>query len=551
MRQVGLLLLFAVFGQCQDESARLRAAGDLIDTMAHRALKESGAPGMAVAITSRKGLIWQSNFGFANRDARTPVTPETEFGIGSIGKSFTAVSILQLRDEGKLDPQAPVSRCLPWFRVNSTIPITPHHLMTHTSGLPAMRMELMSSLYQVMWLKDAPFQFVPEKQYHYSSAAFDVLSTLIETLSRQSYAEFVKQNILQPLEMNDSEPVFVTRIRPKLAVSYEPMYDDRPSHRGDPLIVSNWYEYGGGAGSVAATARDLAAYVRMILNRGQGPKGRLLSEESFKLLTQHAIRLGEDQYYGYGVQLTESDGRRFVGHGGGVQGFHSTMLADMDGGIAVVALTNGPANVDSVGRFALVAVTAAMENRELPALPPPASFALENAGDYAGDYVGPAGRKLTVLAEGKQLTLEYDNRRLPLDSAGKDAFLCGDSGFALYPIRFRRENQEVVELYYGQDSYANARYKGRRNFDSPPEWETYPGHYRTSTRQHVNFRIVLRKGALWFVSAAGDETMLIQDKPGTFRVGDTPEWLRFDELLNGKTMRANYSGTDYHRDFTP
>ena len=122
----------------------------------------------------------------------------------------------------------------------ATIPITPHHLMTHTSGLPAMRMELMSSLYQVMWLKDAPFQFVPEKQYHYSSAAFDVLSTLIETLSHQSYAEFVKQNILQPLEMNDSEPVFVTRIRPKLAVSYEPMYDDRPSHRGDPLNVSNW-----------------------------------------------------------------------------------------------------------------------------------------------------------------------------------------------------------------------------------------------------------------------------------------------------------------------
>jgi len=74
---------------------------------------DSGAPGIAVAITSRKGLIWQSNFGFANRDARTPVTPETEFGIGSIGKSFTAVSILQLRDEGKLDPRGPVSRYLP------------------------------------------------------------------------------------------------------------------------------------------------------------------------------------------------------------------------------------------------------------------------------------------------------------------------------------------------------------------------------------------------------------------------------------------------------
>jgi len=130
----------------QDEALRFERAVQRIDELVQRDMKEEHTPGMAVAITNREGLLHLSTYGFANRDTREPVTAETLFGFGSIGKSITAIATLELHDEGKLDFHAPLQTYLPWFTVKSTTPITAHHLLTHTSGMPNMRMELRSSL---------------------------------------------------------------------------------------------------------------------------------------------------------------------------------------------------------------------------------------------------------------------------------------------------------------------------------------------------------------------------------------------------------------------
>lgn len=219
-----------------------------IDKAIEQMMLEYKTPGVALALTNRDKLLHLSVHGVSNLGSRTSVTGNTLFGIGSIGKSFTAVAILQLLDSGKLDVQAPVSQYLPWFKVNSTVPITPHHLMTHTSGFPNMRMELMSSLYQAFWLTDSSLNFVPGK-YHYSSAAWDVLSSMIQELSGRPYAQFILENILRPLEMMNSEPAFRNAMRPKLSISYESVFDDRPTEPDMPLVESNWYEYAEISGS--------------------------------------------------------------------------------------------------------------------------------------------------------------------------------------------------------------------------------------------------------------------------------------------------------------
>ena len=344
----------------QDEGLRFRRAFERIEEFAARNMEHSRTPGLALAVTNRERLLHLTTRGFARMGARTPVTPGTLFGIGSIGKSFTAVAILQLRDQNKLDPQAQVSEYLPWFKVHSTTPISAHHLLTHTAGLPGMRMELMSSLYQAFWLTEAPWQFEPGKQYHYSSSAFDVLSILIEAVSGRSYGEYLRQAVLDPLGMTRSEPLFKNEIRLRLATGYELLYDDRPAHSSHPLVESNWYEYGGGAGSVCATATDLAAYLRMLLNGGVGPDGqRILSEESFRLLTQRAVKRGDNRDYGYALEVTEEEGRTVISHGGGVQGFRSMLVGDLEDGLGVVLLANGPLNRD-LARFALQAARAAL-----------------------------------------------------------------------------------------------------------------------------------------------------------------------------------------------
>ena len=536
----------------QDEGLRFRRAFERIEEFAARNMEHSRTPGLALAVTNRERLLHLTTRGFARMGARTPVTPETLFGIGSIGKSFTAVAILQLRDQNKLDPQAPVSEYLPWFKVHSTTPISAHHLLTHTAGLPGMRMELMSSLYQAFWLTEAPWQFEPGKQYHYSSSAFDVLSILIEAVSGRSYGEYLRQAVLDPLGMTRSEPLFKNEIRLRLATSYEPLYDDRPAHSSHPLVESNWYEYGGGAGSVCATATDLAAYLRMLLNGGVGPDGqRILSEESFRLLTQRAVKRGDNRYYGYALEVTEEEGRTVISHGGGVQGFRSMLVGDLEDGLGVVLLANGPLNRD-LARFALQAARAALHHQELPsppALDPPTR--VTNAADYAGTYTSPTEKKFRLRADGDTLLMLYKDRAVPLEKRGEDRFLSSDPDFSLFLLRLVRERGSVVEALHGSDWFTNQRYHGPRQFQYPSEWDAYPGHYRTATRHHMNFRIVLRKGTLWLVHAGGEESPLVPIQSGRFRVADSPEWVSFDTILNGRALHVNFSGTNFHRDFTP
>jgi CubicO group peptidase (beta-lactamase class C family) len=536
----------------QDEAVRLQRAFQRIDALAQRTMQDSGTPGMAVAITSREGLLHIATYGYANKDSREPVTPETLFGAGSIGKSFTAVALLELRDSGKLDLQVPVSRYLPWFKVNATTAVTAHHLLTHTAGFPDMRMELMSTLYQAFWLTQCPVPFEPGKQYHYSSSGYDVLSVLIAARSGRSFAEAIRQGIFVPLEMNHSEPVFTTRIRPRLAVSYEPLYDDRPADTRSPLVTSNWYEYGGGAGSEAVTAGDLAAYLRTLLNRGAGTHGPVLSQESFRLLTQHAVSRGPNRYYGYGLEVTEEDGHVLIGHAGGVQGFRSMMLGDLDDGLGVVVLVNSPLPTSTVAQFALKAVEAACHQRPLPDLPAADEpSTVPDASEFEGRFAARDGSTLIFRARANRLEMLYQGQATVLERRGPDTFYCRHPDFSLFLLRFGREKGMVTEVSHGPRWYANEQYAGLRVFEYPHDWEAYAGHYRTATRHHINFRIVLRKGTLFMVGAGGDENPLRPLDAERFRVADFPEWLRFDTVVNGQALRVNYSGSDYHRDFTP
>ena len=113
----------------------IERAFEEIDRHVERYMSEVNMPGMVLGVTDRERLLWVASFGYADLAAGKPIEPGLMFEIGSIGKSFTNVALMQLHDEGRLDLQAPVSHYLPWFEVQSDYgPITTHHLMTHTSG---------------------------------------------------------------------------------------------------------------------------------------------------------------------------------------------------------------------------------------------------------------------------------------------------------------------------------------------------------------------------------------------------------------------------------
>ena len=234
-------------------------------------------------------------------------------------------------------------------------------------------------------------------------------------------------------------------------------------------------------------------------------------------------------------------------------GYYARILADLDSGLGVAVMINGPGDRDSIAGYALSVIENALDRKPLPPMPavdPPAR--VKKAADYAGTYAAPDGRTLRLVADGDHLLLLHSGQKLVLESRDDDAFYVPHPDFALFLLRFGRAQGKVVEAFFGPDWYAGATYTGPREFDHPAKWDAYPGHYRTPNPWEPNFRIVLRKGRLVFLTTEGEEEVTPLGG-GEFRVGQeySAERLRFDTVIKGKALQANLSGIPYFRTFTP
>jgi hypothetical protein len=180
---------------------------------------------------------------------------------------------------------------------------------------------------------------------------------------------------------------------------------------------------------------------------------------------------------------------------------------------------------------------------------------IPGAAEFAGVYADSAGDRLSVEAAGERLWLVAGTTRLPLLRAGAvDQFVTPDSGWSRFPIRFGRQQGRVVELVHGGRWYAAAAYAGPRQFNVPAGWSAYTGHYRAQVPYYSNYRVVLRKGELLLVSPEGLEEPLAPIGGRDFRVGRDPrsgERVHFSDVISGRALRLNLSGTDYYRTMTP
>ena len=316
------------------------AAVAAIDDAVRIEMERARQPGLTLGLTDRDGTLLIRTYGFADLASRQPVTPETLFEIGSIGKTFTAVATLQLVDEGRIDLHAPVTRYLPWFAVPQPAghaPITIAHLLSHTSGIVAGIDGTPEAAFQVWSLRDLPTRSAPGERFHYSNVGYKALGLVLEALEGRPYREIIRDRILVPLEMSATEPAITHDTRARLAVGYEYLHDDRLSHPDAPLAPATWLETETADGSIASTAADMCAFVRLLLRRGEG----LLSEDAFAQMSTGNPLEDENDAYGYGLLMRNLDGRRFIGHGGGMVGYLAGMQADTDANLGAIVLQNG------------------------------------------------------------------------------------------------------------------------------------------------------------------------------------------------------------------
>jgi D-alanyl-D-alanine carboxypeptidase len=511
-------------------------------------MRAMNAPGLTLALANAQGPVSIAAYGFADLDAKAPVTTLHRFEIGSITKSFAAIVILQLQDEGKLDVQHPILRYLPWLPIETDFgEIRIHHLLTHSSGMPSSDGQLLPAEPGVR-LRQA---FQPGTQFHYSNWAFGVLGRLIESIDRVSWPESVSRRLFAPLGMTDTAAAISSAARARIVSSYVPLHDERPYPRHGALAPAGNLTFTAASGSIASTPLDMARYMQMLLNRGAGPTGRVISDAGFTLFsTAHvaAEEFGPGASYGYGIAVDELEGHRRLRHTGGMASFMSSMQIDLDAGVAAFASVNAQLGYrpNPVTQYAIQVLRAVAERKSPPPAPPADEAAeVKNAAGYAGVYHAPDGRTLEVLNEHDQLTLLADGRRIPLQHLREDQFIALDPKFSLYLILFGREPAPaggpqpgaaapaVVDLGYGPDWFANSRHTDSRAVQSAPELAPYPGLYCSNDPFLGSTRIVIRRGKLWadgvtLLTPIGDRLFRLADEPSS------PETVEFRGIIDGR-----------------
>lgn len=539
--------------EAERQTDRFLPAYKLLDEFIARHMKDVGAPGMTLAIADRKGLLRTSQYGFADLKAGVKVSPQTLFEIGSISKSFVGIAVLRAADEGKIDLHKPVVSYLPWLKVESKYaPFTAHHLLSHTAGLSSVPLLMRVAASTLRTGSE------PGTRFLYSNIGYVLLGFLLEAVEKRPFAEVLRKRVLEPLGMSSSEPVITNASRERMAVGYGPLHEDRPFPLRGKLAEAPWLEVPEAAGSVTATAGDMVAYLQFLLNRGVGPRGRVLSEKSFQLLVQPVIKApfrGEEASYSYGLWISEIAGNTLARHTGGMVAFSSAMHADLTKGLGVFASVN--ANLrgyrpNVVVKYALDLLRATLSDQGPPAAPPspPEPDQIANAAAYAGSYNSPDGGKLQLVAQDEQLILRHKGQRIALEQAGRDRFIVKHPDFELFALTFGRQEEAVVQAFHGESWWTNEKYKGTREFESPQEWKAYVGRYRSDSPWYGSTRVVIRKDLLLL---DGEQT-LTQIETGVFRPeGDNneAELVTFNTIVNGTAMRMNYSGIDFYRTFTP
>jgi D-alanyl-D-alanine carboxypeptidase len=513
-------------------------------------MRAMNSPGMTLGLANAHGTLSTAAYGYADLDARLPVKPGDLFEIGSITKSFVALLVLQLQDEGKLDVQHSILRYLPSLPVETDYgEIRIHHLLTHSSGMAGD-----GALWPTQPGKRYRQCFAPGSQFRYCNWGYNVLGHLVERVDGSPFPTALRRRLLAPLGMSDTAPAITSSARSRIVRSYVPLHDDRPYPRSGPLVQAGNLTFTGGAGCIASTALDMTRYMQMLLNRGIGPHGRVISEAGFKLFsTAHikAAEFGPKASYGYGIAVDDLDGHARLRHTGGMTSFMSAMQLDMDAGVAAFASINAMQGYrpNPVAEYALQVLRRIAEGAPPPS-PPPAGVTVEHPDEYTGSYITPGGRRLEVFADADGLVLVADGARVPLERRPTDAdqFVADHPRFALFPFVFGREKRPpgvskpedspppVIEVGHGADWYAHSRYKGDRTMPAAPELAPFVGTYCADWDTGVT-RIVLRKGQLW----TDGDTPLHPIGDRLFRPGeDSSELVEFTHLVDGKAQLLVY-----------
>lgn len=306
--------------------------------------------GVGMVVIHKGKVVLKSGFGFADRETKRPVTPQTLFAIGSTSKAFTATSLLMMQDEGKLLLNNPVKNILPNFQLKDPVAselTNSYDLMSHHTGMPRhdaiwyytpfTQQELIS---RMACLEPNPKEGMGFRGgFQYNNLMFMVAGTVLENVSGMTWENFVQQRIFNELSMT-STLTSVNQFRSDMDIA-EPYAKEQKVPHYDIWNVK-------AAGAIYSNINDLEKWLRFLIAKGKTADGKvLLSEENFKHMVEVHTNIpresGQVLGYGLGWMIDRTGGQNIMVHGGNIDGFTTlvSFYPEEEIGIAIVINQNG------------------------------------------------------------------------------------------------------------------------------------------------------------------------------------------------------------------
>lgn len=519
-----------------------------------------GPPGVAIAITDREQTLWAQGFGLANVESQAPVTEQSLFQIGSVGKSFTAFLMMQEVEAGRIGLHRPVKDVLDWFDVKERIrPINVEDLLTHASGLSSGTDSFEAGMAEALTMVEFDPGFAPGSGFLYSNLGFKILGLILERINGRRYPDLVRERILAPLGMTSSFGEITGAIRTSTVPGYRRVFTDRPAHASHPLMQAAFTESDTADGCISSTLEDMARYVRVFANQGGYPGGQLVSPESFEIMTRaHNTDPDTDDKLGFGIWTTPRFGRPILEHTGGMVAHTTQMSVDPASGIGLVILGNaaGTAHITDYARGVLCDVASGSSPR---AMPPVDVRVIPDPEGYRGIWRG-GDRTLSLTPDGQFLVAEIDGQRVYTEHRYEGALLIPIPGWDLCLLRPSRDlgTGKIASLTHGSARFFPAATQAY--LVSPaPDLEPMVGLYRTATPWMPDIRIFQREGTLFIQEIdvdGGDQPgdteseLVPQQGQRVFRIGIEdwkPDRIRFGGPVLGKTQLAYYLNCPFGR----
>ena len=451
------ILIFPALAQSSPTSGRQAPSLGTLDQFIPAQMQKWKVPGLAIAIVQHKQVIYSHGFGVRDVKRNLPVTTKTLFAIGSITKSFTSVSMGILNDQGKLDWDKPVRQYLPDFQMYDPVAserMTPRDLISHRTGFAGHDLAWYSSAFSREDLVHR-LRFLQSNRdfrsgYHYNNMLVMTAGYLVGKIFGQTWEEFVKQHICEPLHMASSNfSVFDSQKSADFALPY------RKDEHSETVNETPFYDIHsiGPAGSINSNVEEMARYAIFQLGEGKAGDQQIVSKSNLDLTHTSQVPMGGQpefkelgaRDYGMGWVVTSYRGHRMIWHNGGIDGFYAllTMLPDEDLGVVILTnLQDQPVPevvayhvydhmlaldaIDWAGRFQQLeqkqkaaeeeAKKTGVTNRKSGTHPS------HDPNDYPGHYENAGYGTLTIQSAGDHLALTLNKISAPLQHYHYDVF---------------------------------------------------------------------------------------------------------------------------------